>query len=474
MFLPKILQQPQRARACGAGAKSSADRRPVDPPPVIELKIFDGEHDITFQHNASFFLYTTLEAARPIAQPKGSSIPAQHPVLTGTPVAGMAYLDRPCHAGYFIFPDLSVRHEGRYRLSFNLFEEVKMEADMDLVTEDQDHPSSKLLHRSPSNPFQSVHFRLEVKSEPFSVYSAKKFPGLTESTQLSRVVAEQGCRVRIRRDVRIRVRKDTKPSNDDDMTGDATPLDGYATPVSIDHSVVDRARSLNNSSAMGGGIAQQYPAIEAKASSQEQAYVKQSPYMHHVHPHTYQPQHMSFDEPNQQYQIPQSISSQPSYTTAYHQQSSHSRQNSTSSIHEFYAQRRVQYPAPVQTPVQTNTEPASYTVAIDTNPSQPNNSILPPLKSIQPMMVASPTVYEQSTTFSPHSNKRGYGMVFNDRHTGAPVQYGARPETSGEEVPQVETEEYGVMSEDQLAQMKNMLLYKRADGSRHYKRIPMA
>lgn len=51
--------------------------------------------------------------------------------------------------------------------------------------------------------------RLEVKSKPFIVFSAKKFPGLTESTTLSRIVAEQGCRVRIRRDVRMR-RRDTK------------------------------------------------------------------------------------------------------------------------------------------------------------------------------------------------------------------------------------------------------------------------
>ena len=59
-----VLQQPMRARACGMGAKckkiyntiplyynmltaglAHADRRPVDPPPVIELKIFSGTGD---------------------------------------------------------------------------------------------------------------------------------------------------------------------------------------------------------------------------------------------------------------------------------------------------------------------------------------------------------------------------------------------------------------------------------------------
>ena len=56
---------------------------------------------------------------------------------------------------------------------------------------------------------------MEVKSQDFVVYSAKKFPGLTESTALSRTVAEQGCRVRIRRDVRMR-RRDGKGGNDYD------------------------------------------------------------------------------------------------------------------------------------------------------------------------------------------------------------------------------------------------------------------
>ncbi|KAF3198771.1 velvet protein [Orbilia oligospora] len=109
----------------------------------------------------------------------------------------MAYLDRPAPAGYFIFPDLSVRHEGKYRLHFALYEECKEEDD-----------------RIAMNGQDVTHFRVEVKSKPFTVFSAKKFPGLAESTSLSRIVAEQGCRVRIRRDVRMRRRSD-KPGGDD-------------------------------------------------------------------------------------------------------------------------------------------------------------------------------------------------------------------------------------------------------------------
>jgi hypothetical protein len=57
----QVIQQPERARACGSGAKSSADRRPVDPPPIVELRVYEGEEhdkrDITFGYHANFFLF---------------------------------------------------------------------------------------------------------------------------------------------------------------------------------------------------------------------------------------------------------------------------------------------------------------------------------------------------------------------------------------------------------------------------------
>ena len=255
----------------------------------MELKVLEGDQktDITFSHNANFFLYTTLESARPIAQGRGNSPLAPFPVLTGMPVAGMAYLDRPSPAGYFIFPDLSVRHEGKYRLSFNLFEELKeaKDADAEPAISNPDHPNNKLLRSSPMAPQAHVHFRLEVKSEPFVVYSAKKFPGLAESTQLSRVVAEQGCRVRIRRDVRMR-RRDAKPSKDyeeyeEEGVGYTRP-DRYATPDAYaQQPAPDRQRSGSNVSAEPHTP---YTNIERRPSTQESAYYNQSAYAHAAPP----------------------------------------------------------------------------------------------------------------------------------------------------------------------------------------------
>ncbi|KAL4956752.1 velvet factor-domain-containing protein [Aspergillus filifer] len=235
-YLLHVMQQPQRARACGAGAKSSADRRPVDPPPVVEMLIFESDPhdpekpavDVTFAYNANFFLYATLENARPMAQGRIAQPPSAA-VLTGVPVAGVAYLDRPLPAGYFIFPDLSVRHEGLYRLCFHLYEQTKESKDESEGTIPRPTPATGKI----GAPHQFLDFRLEVFSDPFTVYSAKKFPGLNQSTPLSRAIADQGCRVRIRREVRMRRREDKRTDNydcDEDRGYNGRRADAFARP----------------------------------------------------------------------------------------------------------------------------------------------------------------------------------------------------------------------------------------------------
>ncbi|KAI1262384.1 hypothetical protein F5Y18DRAFT_157986 [Xylariaceae sp. FL1019] len=239
----EVLQQPERARACGSGPKSSNDRRPVDPPPVVVLKIYEGPtleqaRDVTFDYNVDFFCYASLEQARVIAPGRVQAPQAnQVPVLSGFPVSGCCYLDRPDPAGYFIFPDLSVRHEGRYRLVFSLYELVKDEKDLDPIGD-----ASKSGDECQLN---EARHRMDLSSAEFTVYSAKKFPGLTESTHLSRTVAEQGCRVRIRRDIRMRRREpNPKASAPEEYSkgDDQYKRGGTQTPDQF------RARSASNSS----------------------------------------------------------------------------------------------------------------------------------------------------------------------------------------------------------------------------------
>lgn len=295
---------------------ASADRRPVDPPPIVELKIFQGEkmeEDITFQMHANYFLFATLESARPLAHGRVPQERQTPPVLTGTPVAGMVYLDRPSPAGYFIFPDLSVRHEGRYRLSFSLYEELKNSKDDDKGNEASQSSSAEDSH---------VTHRLEVKSEPFHVYSAKKFPGLSESTSLSRMVAEQGCRVRIRRDVRMR-RRDHKSDGKewDDYEDETAAARARASATPDPHSMypgavmptphgymdpVPRPRSASNASHHSVGTS-----VSRRPSMQEmgQTY-HQSSSQYGTAPHTPQNGYAQTSygpSPGQQYQPAQFV-----------------------------------------------------------------------------------------------------------------------------------------------------------------------
>lgn len=204
---------------------ASADRRPVDPPPVVQLNIYDIDtaEDITMTYDSAFMLYASLENARPIAN--GRMHPGSIPVLTGVAVSSPAYLEKPSKAGFFIFPDLSVRHEGYYRLRFSLFEGVKHPENADPdnpMPPTQDEGKNTLEVKK----HQAMSNRMEVLCKPFQVFSAKRFPGLIKSTELSKTVAEQGCRVRIRREIRQRKRAtENKPNSEESFTPEATPYD---------------------------------------------------------------------------------------------------------------------------------------------------------------------------------------------------------------------------------------------------------
>ena len=345
---------------------ASADRRPVDPPPVVELKIYEGDEkkDVTFSHNANFFLFTTLEPARKIAHGRVPQPQAMAPVLTGAPVAGMVYLDRPNPAGYFIFPDLSVRHEGQYRLSFSLFEDVKEDKDND----NKSVCSPKKQGNGPLAPRERVHFRLEVKSIPFFVYSAKKFPGLSESTMLSRQVAEQGCRVRIRRDIRVR-RRDNKAVEgymNNAEESHYAPSERYSTPQqlpdrprSISHGSVDAqtpyALQRRTSMDMTGYYPQPYPP-QAPASATSATSYHSAPFMNGPGNAGFQKGMMPAPLPPPQPQQYSTATNSAQYTPTYH-----SRQLSAPHNYGYPQTSQPQIPYGSQQPYKEEYQPAMET-----------------------------------------------------------------------------------------------------------------
>jgi hypothetical protein len=94
------------------------------------------------------------------------------------------------HAGlFFVFQDLSVRTEGWFRLKTSLYliGHVGLEGEDQIDAEVRDG----LLVEAPC--------LAKAFTKPFKVFSAKKFPGVWPSTDLSEKFAEQGIKIPIRR-----------------------------------------------------------------------------------------------------------------------------------------------------------------------------------------------------------------------------------------------------------------------------------
>ncbi|KAF1796065.1 hypothetical protein V8B55DRAFT_1557012 [Mucor lusitanicus] len=194
-----LRQQPKQSRMCGVGEK--ADRRPIDPPPIVQLKVIDAKlpsaEKNAYLQNPYYFMYASLMAAD-LDEELHLLRDGKTRSTTGSVVSSLYHLKDidNTDAGFFVFPDLSVRMEGSYRLKLSLFEIIGKEV---------------------------FHCR-SIISNKFFVYSAKKFPGMEESTFLSRSFADQGLKIRIRKELRQR-RKLSKISDteDKDANSSVTP-----------------------------------------------------------------------------------------------------------------------------------------------------------------------------------------------------------------------------------------------------------
>ncbi|CAO3646959.1 unnamed protein product [Cunninghamella echinulata] len=163
----KICQQPLRARLCSF--KDKVDRRPLDPPPIIQL-ISDTIDESKYPR---YFLYATL-----VSEDGNDNIAflENNRTTAGDVVQSLYRLrDFGNNDGvFFIFSDISIRMEGFFRLRFSLFEIIGSYSQC----------------------------KCSVLSDVFQVYSPKSFPGMSESTLLTRLFSEQGVRIRIRKEVR--------------------------------------------------------------------------------------------------------------------------------------------------------------------------------------------------------------------------------------------------------------------------------
>lgn len=234
------MQQPIRARMCGLGDK---DRRQISPPPFIKLLVFDRvtnqlvnaddvditsfvlvvelwsvdeKEDLSLNQNiiSEVDSLSTSPVVETKAEPSSSSsksadkqidgdldqdgqleqqhdgsiksqrnssgsdsdgslgdIPTRNLIGNLVTNAFKLFDDNNEKGIWFILHDLSIRIEGEFKLKFSF---------VDLKTDEMIHKFS----------------------EPFKVYSAKKFPGVVDSSQLGRVFASQGVKIPIRRDAK--------------------------------------------------------------------------------------------------------------------------------------------------------------------------------------------------------------------------------------------------------------------------------
>lgn len=191
-----MRQQPAAARACGFGER---DRRVVDPPPILELKVIDAQTGKVDGENTPY-VYTTLHCTliNAMTYKDESQIEPPHPNapatqrLMGTAVASpFSGTDEHGRRGtFFVFPDLSCRNPGRYRFQF------------------------RLLIVDPLNLSVGTTSRIQssIISEPFEVYTAKEFPGMRASSALLKALRKQGLNVAVKKG-REATKKATRRSN---------------------------------------------------------------------------------------------------------------------------------------------------------------------------------------------------------------------------------------------------------------------
>jgi Velvet factor len=98
---------------------------------------------------------------------------------------------------WFILQDLSVRTEGMFRLRFSFLNLGKYSL---FPTISDNSPPQTGDHRRPGVSLNTGTSKVQTTamSESFQVFSAKKFPGMIESTELSRKFASQGIRIPVR------------------------------------------------------------------------------------------------------------------------------------------------------------------------------------------------------------------------------------------------------------------------------------
>ncbi|KND04755.1 uncharacterized protein SPPG_00460 [Spizellomyces punctatus DAOM BR117] len=212
-----IIQQPQRGRSCGFGEK--INRRPIDPCCIVQLAYLRDDNeldsrlevlkDVTmFVAHATLWDETGIQDRNIVIHPHSQHLPIPSsqfvsiggedlPVPYGQspadskPYVGTLFgsLVSQCHfltdlsgtkGAYFVFPELCIRVEGTFKLKIILSNLASIKS------------------RGVATVMATVF------SDAFISYNARFFPGLQETSDLSRHFSHQGIKIPVRRKTRRR------------------------------------------------------------------------------------------------------------------------------------------------------------------------------------------------------------------------------------------------------------------------------
>jgi Velvet factor len=203
-YIISLRQQPLAARACGFGDR---DRRAVDPPPILQMMIEDPRatpQEIKTKLRYPYFvvhceLWNADEDHAETAMPELNDRPHQRRLM-GTVVASpfVGQDENDIEGCFFCFPDLSCRTSGSYRLRFVLL----------------------ILDPSNMKPGDRSPFRAMAMSQVFRVFAAKDFPGMLESTRLTKALKAQGCLISVKKGNNRAKSSHARGENEDDDEGD--------------------------------------------------------------------------------------------------------------------------------------------------------------------------------------------------------------------------------------------------------------
>ncbi|KAI9308022.1 velvet factor-domain-containing protein [Cunninghamella echinulata] len=260
-----IRQQPERAKM---SIINERDKRPIEPPPILQMKWINCSEEETKKCLQSPF-YFVVANLLDVENNDQLLTPTQN-YLHGTTVSSLYRLRDIDNkdGGFFVFGDLSVKKDGVFKLQFNLFEIVEGD----------------------------VQTRYTIISNPFTVFLPKRFPGPLEATFLSRTFSDQGVKMRIRKEHRLQTAIPRKRKSSEQKTNNDNKTKKIATESYIKSSLMSSSSLSSANEVYFGKFSSnntsQSTSSSSSSSSSSTMLIDNSESFSSLHTHTSSPSSM--------------------------------------------------------------------------------------------------------------------------------------------------------------------------------------